>query len=192
MPLANIVANTVYFEKPGKENTEETLRLAKSRAESLGIKNIALASSTGSTGFQACEFFRGYNLVIVTHVTGFHEPDVQRLPPENRAKLMENGAKVITATHAFGGLGRAVNRRFNVIQVDEIIAHVLRLFGQGTKVACEVCCMATDAGYFRTDEDAIGVGGSGGGADTALVIRPSNTHTFFNMRIREIICKPHL
>jgi len=190
--LANIVANTVYFEKPGRENTEETLRLAKARAESLGIQNIAVASSTGNTGLFASELFKGYNLVIVTSVTGHTEPNVQRFLPENRAKLMENGAKVITAGHAFGGLGRAVNRRFNAIQVDEIIAHVLRLFGQGTKVACEVCCMATDAGYFRTDEDAIGIGGSGGGADTALVIRPSNTHTFFNMRIREIICKPRL
>ena len=190
--MTNIVSSTVYFEKPGRENTEETLRLAKARAEALGIKNIAVASSTGVTGFLACELFKGYNLVIISHVTGFSEPNVQRLLPENRAKLIENGAKVITAAHAFGGLGRSVNRRFNAIQVDEIIANVLRLFGQGTKVACEVCCMATDAGYFRTDEDAIGIGGSGGGADTALVIAPSNTHTFFNMRIREIVCKPRL
>jgi uncharacterized protein len=190
--LSSITTSTVYFEKPGPENTEETIRLAKVRADSLGIKNIAIASSTGKAGLLASEAFRGYNLVIITHVTGFSEPNVQRFQPDSRAKILENGAKILTAAHAFGGLGRAINRKFNTIQIDEIIANVLRLFGQGTKVACEVCCMATDAGLFRTDEDAIGIGGSGGGADTALVVRPSNTHTFFNMRIRETVCKPHL
>ncbi|RLI36102.1 hypothetical protein DRO66_06255, partial [Candidatus Bathyarchaeota archaeon] len=78
------------------------------------------------------------------------------------------------------------------IQVDEIIAHVLRLFGAGTKVACEIACMATDAGLLRTDEEVIGIGGTGGGADTAIVLKPSNTHTFFDTRIKEIICKPRL
>ncbi len=183
---------TVYFEKPGRENTDETLRLTKERAEKLGVRNIVVASSTGVTGVKASEIFRGYNLVIVTQVAGFREPNVQRFLPENRVIVERNGAKVITAAHAFGTLGRAVNRKFNTIQIDEIIAHVLRLFGQGVKVACEVTCMAADAGLVRTDEDAIGVGGSGGGADTAIVVRPSNTHTFFDMRVREIICKPRL
>ncbi|GAH60515.1 unnamed protein product, partial [marine sediment metagenome] len=31
---------TVYFAKPGTENTEEVLRIAKIRAEELGIKSI--------------------------------------------------------------------------------------------------------------------------------------------------------
>ena len=39
---------TMYFEKPGKENTGETLRLAKRRADELGIRNIVIASSTGN------------------------------------------------------------------------------------------------------------------------------------------------
>jgi hypothetical protein len=96
------------------------------------------------------------------------------------------------ATHALGTLGRAVRKKFNTIQVDEIIANVLRLFGQGMKVACEVACMAADAGLIRTDEDSVAIGGTDQGADTAIIIRPSNTHTFPNARIREIICKPRL
>lgn len=190
--MPNEVWETVYFEERGRENTDETLKLAKERAEKLGIRNVVIASTTGATGVKASEVFKGYNLVIATHVTGFRQPNVQRFLPENRAIVERNGGKIITAAHAFGGLGRAVNRRFNAIQIDEIIAHVLRLFGQGVKVACEIACMATDAGLIRTDENAIAIGGSGGGSDTALVVRPSNTHTFFNMRIREIICKPHM
>ncbi len=190
--MPNEVWKTVYFEKPGRENTDETLRLARERAEELGIRNVVVASSSGATGIKAAEVFKGYNLVVVTHVTGFREPNVQWFLPENRAVLEKNGVKIITAAHAFGTLGRAVNRKFNTIQVDEIIANVLRLFSQGLKVACEVTCMATDAGYVRTDEDAIGIGGSGGGSDTAIVVKPTNTHTFFDLKIREIICKPRL
>jgi len=190
--MPNEVWKTVYFEKPGRENTDETLRLAKERAKELDIRNIVVASSSGATGVKAAEVFKGYNLTVVTHVTGFREPNVQWFLPENRAILEKNGVKIITTAHAFGTLGRAVNRKFNTIQVDEIIANVLRLFSQGLKVACEVTCMAADAGYTRTDEDAIGIGGSGGGADTAIVVKPTNTHTFFDLKIREIICKPRL
>lgn len=37
----------VYFEKPGKQNTDETLKLAVERATELGIKYLVVASSTG-------------------------------------------------------------------------------------------------------------------------------------------------
>jgi len=182
--------SVAYFNEPGKSNTLETLRLAKKRAETLGIKNVVVASYTGETGVKASEVFKGYNLVIVAGVVGFKEPNVNRMMAENRIQIEKNGGKIIHAAHAFGTLGRAVNRKFGAIQVDEIIANVLRLFSQGVKVGCEIACMAVDAGYFRTDEEAIAIGGSGSGADTAIVLQPSNTHTFFETKIREIICKP--
>jgi hypothetical protein len=128
----------------------------------------------------------------VTYVTGFEEPNIQCLLPENRDIIAGSGAKMLMAIHAFGTLGRAVRKKFNAIQVDEIIADVLRLFGQGVKVACEVACIAVDAGLIRTDEDAVAIGGSGYGSDVAIIVRPSNTHTFFEMKIKEIVCKPRL
>jgi hypothetical protein len=190
--MVKMVCKTVYFEKPGPQNTEEALKLAKERAEELGIKNIVLASTTGKTGVRASEVFKGYNLVVVTHATGFREPNAQEFLPENRVIIERNGAKILTATHAFRTLGRAILKKFGTIQLDGIVANVLRLFGQGMKVACEIACMAADAGLIRTDEEAIALGGSGGGADTAIVLQPCNTHAFFDLRIKEIICKPRL
>ena len=186
----NYRCETVYFENQGKVNTEETLRLAKKRADELGIKNIIVASYTGYTGLLASEIFKGYNLVISAGMMGFTEPNVHRMKNENRKLIEENGGKIFFHLHAFGGLGRAVRQKFNTIQVDEIIAHTLRLFSQGVKVGCEISCMAADSGYIRTDEECVAVGGSGGGADTAIVLTPSNTHRFFDLRIKEIICKP--
>ena len=182
--------NTVYFGQRDRVNTDETLRLAKERAEALGIKNVVVASYTGMTGVKASKVFKGYNLVVVAGVVGFREPNTHRLTTDNKTLIESNGGKIVHAAHAFGTLGRAVHRKFNTIQVDEIIAHVLRLFGAGVKVGCEIACMAADAGLIRTDEEAIAIGGSGGGADTAIVVQPSNTHTFFDMRVKEIICKP--
>lgn len=183
---------TVYFEKPGKDNTNETLRIAKERADHLGIKDVVVASYTGYTALKALEVFEEYNLVIVAGVVGFREPNLDPLPTDVRKKIEAGGSKIVRAAHAFGTLGRAVNRRFGVIQVDEIIAHVLRLFSQGVKVGCECACMAVDAGLIKAGEEAISIGGSGTGADTAIILKPSNTHTFFNTRVLEIICRPRV
>jgi hypothetical protein len=181
---------TIYFKGRGKEFTGETLRLAKERADQLGIRDIIIASYTGYTALEALEVFKGYNLVVVAGVFGFREPNQDRLPPEVKAKIEAGGGKIVRAAHAFGTMGRAVNRRFGVIQIDEIVAHVLRLFSQGVKVGCECACMAVDAGHVKAGGEAVSMGGSGTGADTAIVLKPSNTHTFFDTRVLEIICKP--
>jgi len=183
---------TVYFNDPGKVNSREALLVAKKRADELGIKDIVVASYTGETGAQAAEIFKGYNLIVVAGMVGFIEPNQDRMKPEFKKVIEDNGGKILRACHAFGGLGRAVNKKFNAIQVDEVIAHTLRLFGAGIKVACESACMAADAGLIRTDKEVITLGGNGGGADTAVVLLPSNTHRFFDMRIREIVCKPRV
>lgn len=190
--MADIVCKTVYFNKPGPKNTKETLKLAKERAETLGIKNIIVASTTGETGSKASQIFKDYNLTIVSHTTGFNRPNVQELHPNNRKTIENNNATILTTTHAFGTLGRAVNKKFGTIQVDGIISAVFRLYGQGMKVACEIACMTADAGLTKTDEEAISIGGTRSGADTAVVLKPSNTHTFFDLIINEIICKPRL
>jgi len=181
-----------YFEKPGKENTERTLDLAKKRAEELGIKTILVASTRGETGVKACETFRGYDVVVVTHSTGFKEPNYQELTDENRAAIEAAGGKILICQHAFGGVGRAVRKKLGTYELEEIIAHTLRLFGDGVKVAVEIALMAADAGLVRTDEPAIAIGGTGSGADSAVVLKPANAQTFFDLKVLEILCKPRL
>ena len=183
-------SQSVYFPETGSANTEKTFEAAKKRAEELGIKTIVVASTSGETGLRAVETFADYKVVVVTHTTGLREPDVQEFTEQNKTKILEKGGLIVTATHAFGGVGRAVRRRFNTYQVDEIIAQTLRVFGQGTKVACEIALMAADAGLIRTDEEVISIGGTASGADTALVVKPAHTHDFFELRVKEVVCKP--
>jgi len=183
---------SIYFDGKGKQYTEETLKLAKKRAEELGIKNIVIASYTGYAGVLASEMFKDYNLVVSAGMMGFTEPNVHRMTDENKAKIEANGGKVFYHLHSFGGLGRAVKNKFGAIQVDEIIANTLRAFSQGVKVALEISCMACDAGMIKADVPCIAIAGSGGGADTAVVIMPVNTHRFFDIKVMEILCKPRI
>ncbi len=186
------VVKGVYFERPGRENTERTLEIAKARAEELGIKSILVASTRGETGARAVEVFQGYNLVVVTHSTGLREPNEQELSEEARAKIEAAGAKILTCQHAFGGVGRAVRKKLGTYELEEIIAYTLRIFGEGVKVACEIALMAADAGLVRTDEEVIAIAGTGRGADTAVILVPANAQTFFDLRILEVLCKPRL
>ena len=183
-------AKIVYFAKPGKENTDEVLHLAKSRAAELGIKSILVASTTGDTALKAMGVFKGARIVAVSHFTGMREPNTQEFTEENRQKVLSAGGAVLTATHLFSGLGRAMRKKFKMYLFEEVVANTLRMFGQGMKVVCEITLMAADAGLVRTDEDIIVIGGTGRGADTAVVLRPVNSEDFFDLKVKEILCKP--
>ena len=98
---------------------------------------------------------------------------------------------MLTTTHAFSGLSRAMRKKFKMYLFEEVVANTLRILGQGMKVACEITIMAADAGLVRTDEDVIAIGGTSRGADTAVVLRPVNSEDFFDLRVKEILCKPH-
>jgi hypothetical protein len=175
---------TVYFERGGPADTDRTLALARARADELGIRDILVASSSGDTGARAAKVFAGRNLIVVN---GLY-PD--KLDDAHRQAIEDAGARILFCGHAFGMLGRAVKKKFGAIQVDEIVAHVLRLFSEGVKVAAEITCMATDASLITPGSEVMAIGGSGRGADTAAVIRAARTQEFFDIRILEIICKP--
>lgn len=189
--MGTIDSKIVYFTKPGAENTDDVLRIVKSRAEELGIKTVIVASTTGATAVRAVEALKGMKIVVVTHHAGFREPNTQEFTEENRRKVESAGGVILTTTHAFAGIDRAMRRKFNMYLTGEIIANTLRTFGQGMKVACEIALMAADAGLVRTDEDVICIGGTARGADTALVLKPVNSQDFFDLRVKEILCKPH-
>jgi hypothetical protein len=186
------IVQTVYFEKPGPENTERTLALAGDRARELGIRTLLLPTTGGRTGALAVERLQGLNVVVVTHSTGFKEPNVQELTPENRTAIERGGGKILTGIHGFGGVGRAVRIKLGTYELEEVVAYALRTFGQGFKVSVEISLMAADAGLVRVGEPCIAMGGTGRGVDTAIVLSPANAQTLLDMRIHEILCKPYL
>jgi len=181
-----------YFENTGKENTDEVLRIVKQRAEELGIKTIVVASTTGDTAVKATEVFSGFKIIAVSHFTGMREPNTQEFTEANRKIVESRGGIVFITTHLFSGLSAAMRKKYNTYVIGDIVANILRIFGQGMKVVCEIAVMAADGGLVRTDEDVIAIGGTGRGADTAVVLRPVNSNDFFDLKVKEILCKPRL
>jgi hypothetical protein len=183
---------SVYYDQPGPQNTARTLEVARRRAEELGIRTVLVASTRGATGVQAAQQLQGYDVVVVTHAAGGHGPNTQELSPENRAAIEAAGARILTCQHALGGIGRAVRKKWGTYMIDEIVAHTLRIFGQGMKVCVEIALMAADAGLVKVGEPCIAIAGTGRGADTAVVLVPAYVQQFFDVRVMEVLAKPRL
>ena len=182
----------VYHGQTGKENTQRTLEIAAHRAKELGIKTVIVASTSGETGLLAARIVSAAKVIVVTHSTGFLKPDHQQLQPDLKKQIEEEGAQILTCQHALGGVGRAVRKKLDTYELEEIIAYTLRIFGEGTKVAVEIALMAADAGLVSTQEPCISVAGTARGADTAILLQPAHAQNFFDMKILEILAKPRL
>lgn len=178
----------VLFENKGVENTEKVLELVKEKAKEYNINTCVIPSSTGFTIEKAIKILEGFNIIVVTLAAGYPK----QFPKDLQEKYEEMGVKFVKSAHAFGSLGRGVRNKFNTYQVDEIIASTLRIFGSGVKVAIELSLMASDAGYLENIDEVIALGGCNDGVDSALILKPSYTHKFFETKIKEIICKPTL
>jgi hypothetical protein len=179
------------FSKPGKENTEAAVKIALDAARGRGIRHIVVASYTGYTA----DFFKkdtDLNVVVVRGTYGYNvkEPGNIRMPADKYSELCAAGMTVVTAAHALSGAERALSTVFKGAYPVELIAHTLRMLGQGTKVCVECAAMACDCGAIPPGEPVVAVAGTAEGADTVLILRPANTHRLLETKIDEILCKP--
>ncbi len=178
----------IAWPQKGLECTKGTCEAAIARAKELGIKHVVLASNTGRTARHLLG--SGLDVTVVTHHTGFRNPGEQEMAEEERRMLTEKGMKVLTTTHLFGNVERAVTNKFGGLYPGGIVSATLRMFGQGMKVCLEIGSMALDAGMVPYGEEIIVLGGSGKGADTAVVMKPAHAKDFFDTEVLEVICKP--
>lgn len=179
---------TLYFDTPGPANSADCVAAAVARAEELGVRHLVAASTTGDTAERLREAVgeREMRVICVSYHAGFHSGD-GAMPLERREELRARGIEVLICSHALSGVERSIYRKFGTIGPLEIMAHTLRCFGQGFKVAVEIAVMAADAALVPTDEDIICLGGSGQGCDAALVLRAAHQNNFFDLRVKEVI-----
>jgi len=180
----------MYFEKPGAENTDRTLELAVKTCKERGIRHLVVASTFGATAKKALAMIKdsNINLVVVTHNYGFSEEGKCEFDPQIRREIEQAGHKVLSGTIATRNLGKAIALKMGWSE-SEIIANTLRIFSQGIKVCVEMACMAADSGLIPFG-DCVFAAGTGRGADAACVIRAASSNNFFNLKLREILCKP--
>lgn len=169
--------STIYFLNPGSDNTGSVIEAVIKRLESEDIKTIVVASTSGRTGRQFAEALKDKAKVIsVSH---------RKMRTEFKDEIVKLGGEAVDETHLpLHGSG-----------MDDV-RNSLYILGQGFKVAVEIILIATDKGVVDSYGDVIGVAGSGGGSDTAIVARATLTRDLFSkdpskkLEVREIIALP--
>ena len=176
----------VYFEQPGKDNTDETLKLALERAKARGIKKIILASTRGDVARLAAERWAGsgIRMIVIPHQFGFGMAGKQLFPEELITELEKQGHRVYFGTMLFH------QEDFLGTNAPRALANILRTFCQGMKVCVEILLMAANGGMVSTGEKVVVVAGTGRGADTAVVAVAAPSYHLSDAHITEIICKP--
>ena len=179
------------FDQVGPQNTEATLKIAVAAVRERGIAHLVVASTNGDTARAALSAIAGTSLklVVVTHNVGFGQEDKDEFDPAVRAQVEQAGHRVLTATMATRNLNKAISTKWGGYSQTELVSAALRMLGQGIKVCAEIAAMACDAGLIPF-ADVVAVAGTGKGADTAVVIRANSSNRFFDLKFKEILCKP--
>jgi len=185
------------FDKPGREPTDETCRIAVERAIEMQHAPIVSPTTVGASALRLCEIAKemGYTgqIVIVTPAYGASQkaPGQNSLTDEKRDEIHSHGAITVTAAHILSGVERGMSTKFQGVYPAELIAHSLRMLSQGMKVTVEIGCMALDAGAIAHGVEIVCLGGTGGGLDTAVVMSPAHANNIFATNIHEVLCMPH-
>lgn len=187
----------IYLESTGKENTQLVIDAAIKRAQELEIKQIVVASTTGYTALEMAKAAKGkdLNVICVSYQYGVKGDGKWEMDLDTLKELQSMGVEVVVQSHLFSGIERAISNKLGGASRVDVISNALRsLFGQGFKVVVEITMMAADSGKIPVspETEVIAIGGTGHGADVAVVIRPSHSQKFFDAQIREIIAMPRI
>ncbi|MFO7984920.1 MAG: pyruvate kinase alpha/beta domain-containing protein [Desulfatiglandaceae bacterium] len=181
-----------YFDQKGPANTKKTLEIALAHAGEAHIKTIVVASSTGQTALKLHRMAAGsVGVVCVTYNVGSRFRSEVEQFNENHDSLLQKGIPIVRGLHALSGPEKAFSEQYNTPFLPlNIVADTLRMFSQGVKVCVEIAIMAAEHGFVSPDQTVVAVGGTGHGADTALVMKPVFAANMFQVRIKALLCMP--
>jgi len=198
--LGLIKREVYYFENPGPENTDLVVEAVSKYLDlNKGISDVVVASTSGLTALKFARALKGKAKVICVTEAPYRREWGQPWPclkPEHVQELTSLGAIVLDkAPYVFhSSLFEAAKWRTDFPEL--IVKETLYSLGQGFKVAVEVVLQAVSCGVLEPYKDVIGVGGSGEGADTAIVLRATYPQLVFSkdsskrLEIREVIAMP--
>lgn len=181
-----------YFSKKGPVNTERALDIALACCEEMKINKIVVASSTGNTALKCHSNAKSQiEIIAVTYGAGSRFTEEVEEFNKNYPSLVEKGIRVVRGLHALSGVERSFENKYKSGFIPlNIMADTLRMFSQGMKVCVEIAVMAAEHGYITPNEDVVVIGGSGSGADTAVVIKPGYASGIFDTKIKAVLCMP--
>jgi hypothetical protein len=192
------VREIVYFENPGKANTDKVIEVVAKRLQEGDLDTVIVASTTGYTALKLSDALGdGAHIISVAETAlltewGYEYPC---LDSENRAELERRGVIVADKIPYLFHSSVLDYSKWKVPTPETMLRETLYAFGQGLKVAVEVVFIAVASGFIEPFGDVIAIGGTSRGADTAIVMNATFPNHAFSedaqkrMRIKEILCK---
>jgi uncharacterized protein len=182
----------IYFDSQGEHNTDAALDTAVACCRGSGLKKIVLASSSGATALKLkLKAGADMDVIAVTYGAGTRFTEAVEAFNKNRESLVNAGITIVRGVHALSGAERTFENTYKTgFMPLNLVSDTLRLFSQGMKVCVEVSIMAAEAGHISPAEDVVVLGGSGEGADTAVLMKPAYAANIFSLKIKEILCMP--
>lgn len=179
--------NVKYFDKPGEQNTNATIDAVCSYVQQKGeVAAIIVASISGRTALKLSASIP-QNSVPIVCVSGSpswcNHPEYKfpLIDEQTRKELLKS--KVVIVDSCPSSLHDTVDMAFARYgyrpPVWMFIETLLAVGGYGLKTAVECIMMATDGGYIPAFKEVLAIGGTGKGADTAIVARSSFASTVF-------------
>ncbi len=197
--MTRTVREDYYFDEPGDQNTDDVVEAVVKRVESLGIRNVVVASTSGETALKFARVLKGKAQVVCVSEAPYRREWGNEWPCLKQDYRRELEALEVAVLERVpyvlhGSLLEGSKR--NAYFPELLVKETLYAFGQGLKVAVEVVLIAVECGYLEPYQDVIGVGGSLKGADSAVVLRATYPALVFSgdvekrLEIREIIAMP--
>lgn len=187
------VESITYFDKPGEQHTQETLRLCIEEVLKLESKTLVIPSTTGNSALMAMDMLSDHpqvRLVVIGHRYGFREPGKNEMPETIIQKIREKGHQVFWGTHLLTGLEKEFVNTYGGLHPHRLIADTFRIFSQGVKVLFEDAVMAADAGLIPVGQWIVSAGGTGRGLDTAMTVKVHHSDALLKSKIAKILCMP--
>jgi hypothetical protein len=188
-----------YFLNPGEENTDLVVEAVTKYIERSEIRDVVVASTSGATALKFARALKDEARIICVSESPFRREwgnEYPCLDPKIKEELERLGVIVLDKVPYVLHGSLYETSKYSFPTPETVFKETLYAFGQGMKVAVEVVLSAVDCGVLEPFKDVIGVGGSGVGADTAIVVRSTYPGTVFSkekekrLEIREIIAMP--
>jgi len=188
-----------YFDESGEENTRWVIEAVSQRLEVGGIRQVIIASTSGETAVAFARSLKGKAELICVSEAPYRREWGEEWPclkQEFRQELESLGVNIMEKVPYVFHSSVVEAARWPNISPEQLVKETLYSFGQGMKVAVDVALTAVSCGYVAPYQDVIGVGGSGKGADTAIILRATYPASLFDkdpakrLEIKEIIAMP--
>ncbi len=168
-----------YFKKPGPLNTSAVMKLIKEAALELNPEAVIVTSTSGKTGLEAARILNGTGtkLIVVPFQKHIADKHNWHLNTDLKEKCLKAGALFLPDEP-------------HCLLLDDDRKDLVRgwySMGQGFKVALQASSMCVDTRLIPEGATVISSGGTGSGADTAVLIKAFGSKNAHKNRVIKII-----